>query len=307
MGGFVLKHLDNLKKIENAQKVPLFPIVPKYWNNGEEFSNFEFPEISKKEIEDRSKGDALAKGLIVCQLLWFISQIIARAAKQFEVTELELVTAAYALVTLTIYVAWWQKPLNVSCYMPVKMADETQADSIVGQFRHELSLTPDQNKSAWPIFFLGDRMTLFDSPKVPMLYTGPSQHFDTERGLTNPNLHIEFILGMLFGVIHCLAWNFTFNSLVERWAWRVSSVITVAYPAFFALMIFPIVLVTRKTLSEVSLLITKIIVAVSLVTGLYLYLVARLFLLILPLIALRNLPEGAYCAVSWAGTIPHIG
>jgi len=36
------------------------------------------PWITEKDIQDRSKGDALSKGLVVTQTLWFIAQCVSR-------------------------------------------------------------------------------------------------------------------------------------------------------------------------------------------------------------------------------------
>ena len=56
-----------------------------------------FPTISKDEIDDKSKGDALSKGIAYLQLAWFIAQIITRAAQGLAITELELTTAALCI------------------------------------------------------------------------------------------------------------------------------------------------------------------------------------------------------------------
>ena len=74
-----------------------------------------FPTISKDEINDKSKGDALSKTIASLQLAWFIAQIVARAVQGLAVTELELTTAALAGINGTMYLFWWSKPLDVRC------------------------------------------------------------------------------------------------------------------------------------------------------------------------------------------------
>lgn len=49
------------------------------------------------------------------QLIWFIVQIITRAAKGLAITELELTTAALAGLNSVMYVFWWSKPRDVRC------------------------------------------------------------------------------------------------------------------------------------------------------------------------------------------------
>ena len=74
-----------------------------------------FPTITREEINDKSKGDALSKGIAYLQLAWFIAQNIARAVQGLAITELELTTAALAGLNSAMYLFWWSKPLDVRC------------------------------------------------------------------------------------------------------------------------------------------------------------------------------------------------
>ncbi|KZP14050.1 hypothetical protein FIBSPDRAFT_935960 [Athelia psychrophila] len=64
------------------------------------------------EIGDKSKGDAFSKTIAVFQTLWFVAQCITRGNKNLAITNLEIVTLAYAVITVAMYAAWWHKPLN---------------------------------------------------------------------------------------------------------------------------------------------------------------------------------------------------
>jgi hypothetical protein len=90
MGGFVLE----------IGGVPIQVVV-----DGEldmEFQHYIFPNLTEKQIYDRCKGDALSKLVVISQLGWFLAQCTARAAQQLTITELELVTAAYATTAVLI-------------------------------------------------------------------------------------------------------------------------------------------------------------------------------------------------------------
>jgi len=76
---------------------------------------FVFPPISEEEIKDKSKGDGLTKTIAVLQLLWFSVQLIGRLIKGWAATELEVLTFATCIMTVVIYVFWWNKPLDVHC------------------------------------------------------------------------------------------------------------------------------------------------------------------------------------------------
>ncbi|KAF8652614.1 hypothetical protein AX16_004303 [Volvariella volvacea WC 439] len=70
------------------------------------------PTISEEEIMDKAKGDLLTKVVVVMQTSWFMVQCIARHAQGLVITELELVTLAFAALNIVTYLLWWSKPLN---------------------------------------------------------------------------------------------------------------------------------------------------------------------------------------------------
>lgn len=74
-----------------------------------------FPNVTEEEINDRSKGDALSKGVALLQITWFIMQLLARARQGLVITELELTTAALAGLNSVMYLFWWSKPLDIQC------------------------------------------------------------------------------------------------------------------------------------------------------------------------------------------------
>ncbi|TFK62807.1 hypothetical protein BDN72DRAFT_827179, partial [Pluteus cervinus] len=80
-------------------------------------------KITKKAIEDHSKGDFVSKGIAILQTLWFVLQCIVRLAQGLVLTELEIATLSFALFNAVVYAAWWHKPLNVRSMTPVTIID----------------------------------------------------------------------------------------------------------------------------------------------------------------------------------------
>lgn len=78
-------------------------------------SIIDFPDISEEEIEDKNGRDALSKSIAMLQLLWFVLQIAARSRQKLAITELEMTTAALAILNIGMYIAWWKKPTDISC------------------------------------------------------------------------------------------------------------------------------------------------------------------------------------------------
>ncbi|KAJ7811851.1 hypothetical protein B0H13DRAFT_1666574, partial [Mycena leptocephala] len=110
------------------------------------------------------------------------------------------------------------------------------------------------------------------------------------------------LVGIVFGVIHCTAWNTDFPTAVEMWMWRSSSLLIVAIPAIIVLLW---ILGAIAGVDE-SQWIGRVMVTIGLFVPIPIYIIARLVLIILPLVALRSLPSGAFMDVNWSMYIPHL-
>ncbi|KAE9405724.1 hypothetical protein BT96DRAFT_988230 [Gymnopus androsaceus JB14] len=71
--------------------------------------------ISANEIQDRSHSDGFAKFVAVGQTTWFVVQLLARYAETLPITELEIMTVAFAAMNFIIHLCWWNKPQGVGC------------------------------------------------------------------------------------------------------------------------------------------------------------------------------------------------
>lgn len=110
------------------------------------------PRITADEIQnDRSKGDAISKGLAIFQTTWFIIQCFARWSTHISVTELEIITLAFAMLNGVAYVLWWNKPQNVG--FPVyleKRAPSFVSPGNIGEHQSPLAGEESQNISGKP-------------------------------------------------------------------------------------------------------------------------------------------------------------
>ncbi|KAF5309543.1 hypothetical protein D9619_012322 [Psilocybe cf. subviscida] len=68
---------------------------------------------SEDEIWDRSKGDTFTKLIVALQTAWFLAQTISRPVQSLAITEIEIITLAYAAFNGAMYAFWWAKPLDV--------------------------------------------------------------------------------------------------------------------------------------------------------------------------------------------------
>ncbi|KUJ21576.1 uncharacterized protein LY89DRAFT_714670 [Mollisia scopiformis] len=72
-----------------------------------------FLETSRINIQDKSKADTLAKGLVCFQVLWIVGQAIERKVAGYPVTLLEVHTIVHVVCVIVMYGLWIRKPLNV--------------------------------------------------------------------------------------------------------------------------------------------------------------------------------------------------
>ncbi|KAF9480148.1 hypothetical protein BDN70DRAFT_782905, partial [Pholiota conissans] len=86
----------------------------------------DIPLLSKAEIEDRSKGDIIVKGLVVIQTLGFVVQSIARLVAGLPLIELEVITLAFAMLNGITYFLWWDKPQNIGVAMRIPFKEQTE-------------------------------------------------------------------------------------------------------------------------------------------------------------------------------------
>ncbi|KAL0566443.1 hypothetical protein V5O48_015566 [Marasmius crinis-equi] len=135
MGGFVLA---------DEQGKPISSLRFQEMIHLKEEGRIQFPSITEKEIQDKSKGDALSKVLILVQTTWFLLQVLARAVLRLPMTELEVVTIGFASLNIVAFIFWYKKPLNVDCAVQIPLLCRVRAHSpylLSGAFRRPSSDT----------------------------------------------------------------------------------------------------------------------------------------------------------------------
>ncbi|KAJ7706539.1 hypothetical protein B0H16DRAFT_1481947 [Mycena metata] len=242
-------------------------------------------KINTADIEDKSKGDTLSKGVAIAQGLWFVTQCLARVSQHLPLTELEVATLAFAVLNVIIRLLWFHKPLNVQ--QPIVVEEDITL--LNNGFRTLL------DKLAGAIGGGYDKYSPISSTSVPSFY---SIEMGTEDTHWRVNIAGVFGVGSIFGSIHCAAWNALFPSMTEMWIWRTSSGFIAAYPALTTL----IGISSEDTDNDTA----WAVLAIFWWVGVVVYPLCRLFLTILSFTMLRSLPLSAFVDVNWSNYIPHL-
>jgi len=291
--------------------------------------NGDFPRISKAEIKDKSKGDAISKGAVIVQTGWFVTQCIARGV-QGPITELELVTVAFAALNLMIYLLWWDKPLHVQRGVRVykkriteETVDDGDVEATVGfwdPLRDALSTLPaaiirgpSVNEDDFDSWLARVLTWPFVKPVYIIFTTGNHEEHERRVDTFYPNDWVEAsetfsillvaAITLAFGGIHCIGWSFTFPSSTERTFWRVASLSITCVPV--TLFPFGIVGTALDNILD-KFGIGGFCANIIMVSQFCLYILSRLALLILPFLCLRSLPLAAFHIVHWTSFIPHV-
>jgi hypothetical protein len=273
------------------------------------------PYITKEEIMDKGKSDSFARLIAIGQTLWLAVQMIVRAGRHLEVSQLEVGTAAFVSCALVIYALNWHKPKGVG--VPWTLW------SYVGPMPKEIrDVLPQKLENQW---FPHDLVAL--DRQSPLR---PRPHIHHTRVSFIPNSHrytwglgeplapdasysprsevYGFVLAsIVFGAIHFAAINSTFPSRGEEIAWYVASAICttatllMALAFLFTAMLFAFLeefLKIPENLWQPAQTIHPWFI-------IFIYIIARLFLIVELFRCLFFLPPSAFVS-TWVSTVPHV-
>ncbi|KAF8175516.1 hypothetical protein K438DRAFT_1682463 [Mycena galopus ATCC 62051] len=266
--------------------------------------DYQFIVPTEDEIKDRGKSDWLAKSFVLIQTTWFLTQCIARGIQHLAITELEIVTGAYAMMNFAIYFFWWKKPLNVGC--PVRVTGGQDAGlqrMLTMQKRRYYDWTDWLNAIMVVIAGRQDHELYFEQiPRAPMFWSN-----DPDNNIVSRADVITVLVGLLFGTIHCVAWSFPFPSHTEVILWRISCAAMIAVPVYVSIVGLLVIdeRHSNSILPEVPDKLAKLML-LGVIFGGFLYIFARAVTLTLAFTTLRSLPPTAYVTVQWTTFIPHV-
>ncbi|EIM80033.1 uncharacterized protein STEHIDRAFT_68897 [Stereum hirsutum FP-91666 SS1] len=265
------------------------------------------PDISSKEVRDKSKHDSLAKCLALIQVLWFSAECLTRLAQNLPVSLLELNTFVHTLFALITYTLWWKKPFNVDVptTLPMPRNSDVLATLLAGQDPSRVSSKYLQKEGTSKPFLV--RLKWYH------LFRGTADPF--HLGQSDPiqcrlRVMISSFFGALYGALHISAWYYPFPTQVECVIWRVSVSCIVVCGLIVSLSQALAILhrghntkdsTWMSRLVAIKLVVVNFAAAYSILISCF----ARFFIVMESFRSVWFLPAAAYVLPEWSRYMPH--
>ncbi|KIK65966.1 hypothetical protein GYMLUDRAFT_158087, partial [Collybiopsis luxurians FD-317 M1] len=296
--------------------------------------------------DNLNHSDWVTKVIAVVQTGWFVLQCAARAEERKAITELEILTLAFALLNFATYLLWWNKPQGVRhpirVYWPVaaRSKEELSQKDVNRDWMPDwmLKLIPEwglpwelswlsKSRSgsivAWiiDVFYCLIVLGVFgsyavlaylvlDLPFIALL--GESITDDVDDSLFKPSAGVS--LSGTF-IVPCTASIFGSIHLLA-WSFSFHTPLERLLWRIFALAmtVLPILMIVFVIVFAIIFAgfanhtdYAEMIGFTIFIIFFFAYAACRIGLVVLALMELRNLPDTAYQAVQWLQFIPHIG
>ncbi|KAG1781117.1 hypothetical protein EV702DRAFT_1073961 [Suillus placidus] len=260
----------------------------------------DMPVISQVEVEDRSKGDGLSKGIAILQLAWFVVQLFARYVQNLPITLLEIDTLAIAALTCISYGLWWKKPKDVGCPCIVHWKGTANQLNRLTYNKADLGR------------LRGGRLRGLIYPFISLMglealishRAASSRRVPSLGGYGKYHARIVILIGcssgIVFGGIHCLGWNYLFQTYTQHMLWRAASLGIACAPVLLFLDL-EYGMSLGRNVSKYRYFIITVATVSSLI-----YISSRVALIVLMMLSFRSLPLGVYDTVVWTQFIPHL-
>ena len=132
-------------------------------------------------------------------------------------------------------------------------------------------------------------VSMVNQDRLPHDYRGRVPTFYSphpKKTVIDPAILTVIGVIIIFGLVHFIPWFATFPTYKQKLLWRMSAVLILTLPIF------------------ITEWLQMLVVIVPIVLPLYAF--ARLTLIILPIMLLRNLPHSALIELKWSEFFPHI-
>jgi hypothetical protein len=190
-----------------------------------------FP-LTEDDIRGLSKTNWFLKIVAIAQVLWVTLSVIGRASSHLPVTQLELATVSLAVSAIATYLLNWFKPQDLDG--PFRSVTAETADWLLNNTAARVRL-----KSLLPLTWrdTGGDLDIIDRNEAHGLRRIKNDAFGRAYMEVVPTV-LMIASSVVFGGLHCLAWNFEFPTGTEKSAWRISSLCYTITPTVTMVILF---------------------------------------------------------------------
>ena len=167
--------------------------------------------MSEKQIKDKSKADIFVKTIAVLQIGWLVLSVVAREAQDIPTSQLEIVTLAFAILAIFIYLGNFYKPKDIGIAVDLIDKEHIPRDITATGYT---SFTGVIGRAASGVKNY--------EPRVPN-----DSFRSSDLAFQNVLLAVS---AFIFEGLHLLGWNFAFATNTEKWIWRAAGIITACIP-----------------------------------------------------------------------------
>ena len=245
MGGFVFQAKDSAASGNKNESITwtAFPVNAEQLLYLIEHGYVKYPTITKRLIKEKDKMDTVLRLLTLCQILWFVVNISARAAQHLTVTCIEITTAAFIFSALGIVFCWAHKPADL--VLPEIIRTEASIQEILinaGEKAQKPYLrTPldfvDYEEWSLSLYFQ-HCVNILRYMRIPLgLHIVPITGIENTFNLWLPH---DVLLGILlfscsYVALFFAAWNYSFPTHIEQTLWRAAVLVMLGtIPTFWA-------------------------------------------------------------------------
>ena len=287
-----------------------------------------YPEVKEEAIWDKNKADGFARFLCLVQIAWFAIQAFGRCAQHLALSTFELSTLAFIFCTINTFFFLQHKPLDVET--PITLQSTIKLEDILvragDQARGRYTETPldfirprTRQTSLVAPFWFGVRAVFRwkkgrgTLPVKTFTNTDPSP----PRGMKIRDTAYVNLFALSYFGIHLAAWHFTFPTPIERLLWRTTSLTLLG---LLALYLFGTATGTvmagrlarwlfdnneADNILAVASLLPRWAAILLHFPVIFMYALARSYIIVEGFVSLRALPKSAYESVNWSNFFPH--
>ena len=236
MGGFLLQAKDSASIDDKQESIAwkTFPLNAEQLFYLIEHGYVEYPTISKRLIKEKDKMDTVLRLLTLCQILWFIINVSARAAQHLTITCIELTTAAFIFSAVGIVFCWAHKPADL--ILPEIIRTDISIQKILtdagDRAQKPYLRTPldfvDYEEWSLSLYFQHcvNILRHMRIPFGPRILPVPAIENTFNLFLPDSILLVLLFLSLAYVALFFGAWNYSFPTDIEQTLWRAAVLIT---------------------------------------------------------------------------------